>query len=218
MDRPVKPARQYNSPRRQTQARETRAAILDAARTSFLERGYAATTVGDIAAAVGVSVETVYKAFGNKAGLVKAIFDVAIVGDDEPVPLQEREMVARIEAESDGRKKLAIYGTEYATRAERAVPVQLLVRNAAASDAGARAVLDQLNDERLAGMTAFAQHLADSRVLRKGVRANDARDILWLYTSPEVYERLVVERGWSAKRFGTWIADQLVAALLSRGV
>jgi AcrR family transcriptional regulator len=218
MDRPVKPARQYNSPRRQTQARETRAAILDAARTLFLERGYAATTVGDIAAAVGVSVETVYKAFGNKAGLVKAIFDVAIVGDDEPVPLQEREMVARIEAEPDGRKKLAIYGTEYATRAERAVPVQLLVRNAAASDAGARAVLDQLNDERLAGMTAFAQHLADSRVLRKGVRANDARDILWLYTSPEVYERLVVERGWSAKRFGTWIAEQLVAALLSRGV
>jgi AcrR family transcriptional regulator len=218
MDRPVKPARQYNSPRRQTQARETRAAILDAARTSFLERGYAATTVGDIAAAVGVSVETVYKAFGNKAGLVKAIFDVAIVGDDEPVPLQEREMVARIEAESDGRKKLAIYGTEYATRAERAVPVQLLVRNAAASDAGARAVLDQLNDERLGGMTAFAQHLADARVLRKGVRANDARDILWLYTSPEVYERLVIERGWSAKRFGTWIAEQLVAALLPRGV
>ena len=98
------------------------------------------------------------------------------------------------------------------------MPVELLVRNAAASDAGARAVLDQLNDERLAGMTAFAQHLADSRVLRKGVHANDARDILWLYTAPEVYERLVVERGWSAKRFGTWIAEQLVAALLSRGV
>jgi AcrR family transcriptional regulator len=214
MDRPVKRARPYNSSRRQTQARETRAAILDVARSEFLERGYAATTVGEIAAAVGVSVETVYKVFANKAGLLKAIFDVAIVGDDEPVPLEQRESVARIQAEPDGRKKLAIYGAAYAARAERAVPVQLLARDAAASDPGARAVLDQLNEERLAGMTAFAQHLSEAKVLRRGVRAADACDVLWLFTAPEAYERLVIERGWSTKRFGTWITQQLVAALL----
>jgi AcrR family transcriptional regulator len=214
MTRPVKRARPYDSSRRQAQARQTRAAILDAARARFLERGYAATTVGEIAAVVGVSVETVYKAFANKAGLLKAVFDVAIVGDDEPVPLQQREMVARIQAEPDGRKKLEIYGAAYAERAERAVPVQLLVGDAAASDAGARAVLDQLNQERLTGMTAFSRHLHESKVLRKGVRAADALDILWLFTAPEVYERLVIERGWSTNRFGTWITQQLVAALL----
>ena len=213
MNRPVK-RRSYDSSRRQNQARETRVAILAAARAQFLEHGYAATTVGEIAAAVGVSVETVYKAFANKAGLLKAMFDVAIVGDDEPIPLQQREMVARIHAESDGRKKLAIYGGAYAARAERAVPVQLLVRDAAASDPGARAVLDQLNQERLAGMTAFARHLSDAKVLRGGVRAADARDVLWLFTAPEAYERLVIERGWTRKRFGTWITQQLVAALL----
>jgi AcrR family transcriptional regulator len=214
MSRPVKRARTYDSSRRQAQAFETRAAILDAARTRFLEQGYAATTVGEIAAAVGVSVETVYKAFANKAGLLKATFDVAIVGDDAPVPLQQREMVARIDAEPDGRKKLEIYGAAYAERAERAVPVQLLVRDAAASDAGARTVLEQLNQERLTGMMAFSRHLHGSKVLREGVRAADARDILWLFTAPEVYERLVIERGWSTKRFGTWITQQLVAALL----
>ncbi len=211
---PVKRVRAYDSSRRQHQARQTRAAILEAARGRFLEHGYAATTVGDIAAAVGVSVETVYKAFRNKAGLVKAVFDVAIVGDDEPVPLQQREMVARIQGEPDGRKKLEIYGAAYTERAERAVPVQLLVRDAAASDAGARAVLDLLNQERLTGMTAFSQHLQESKVLRKGVRAADALDMLWLFTAPEVYERLVIERGWSTKRFATWIIQQLVAALL----
>lgn len=214
MDRPVKGARPYDSSRRQAQARQTRAALLEAARARFLERGYAATTVGEIAAAVGVSVETVYKAFGNKAGLLKAMFDVAIVGDDEPIPLQQREMVARIQAEPDGRKKLEIYGAAYAERAQRAVPVQLLVRDAAASDAGARAVLEQLNRERLTGMTAFSRHLHESKVFRKGVRQGDALDILWLYTAPEVYERLVIERGWSTRRFGTWITQQLVAALL----
>lgn len=211
---PVNVSRQYDSSRRQAQARKTRAAVLQAARDRFLERGYAATTVGDIAAAVGVSVETVYKAFGNKAGLLKAMFDVAIVGDDEPIPLQQREMVARIEAERDGREKLRIYGAAYAERAERAVPVQLLVRDAAASDPGARAVLEQLNRERLAGMTAFSRHLRESKVLRKGVRQADAIDILWLFTAPEVYERLVIERGWSTRRFGTWITQQLVAALV----
>ena len=214
MDRPVKRSRAYNSSRRQAQARETRAAILAVARAQFLERGYAATTVGEIAGAAGVSVETVYKAFANKAGLLKAVFDVAIVGDDEPVPLEQRESVARIQAEPDGRKKLAIYGTAYAARAERAVPVQLLVRDAAASDPAARAVLDQLNEERLTGMSAFARHLADAKVLRRGVRAADARDILWLFTAPETYERLVIERGWTTKRFGNWITHQLVAALL----
>ena len=214
MSPPVKRARPYDSSRRQAQARLTRAAILEAARARFLEHGYAATTVGQIAADVGVSVETVYKAFANKAGLLKAMFDVAIVGDDEPVPLQQREMVARIQAEPDGRKKLEIYGAAYAERAQHAVPVQLLVRDAAASDAGARAVLDQLNHERLTGMTAFSRHLHDSKVLGKGVRAADALDILWLFTAPEVYERLVIERGWTTRRLDTWITQQLVAALL----
>jgi AcrR family transcriptional regulator len=214
MAREVKRARAYDSSRRQAQARQTRAAILEAARARFLEDGYAATTVGEIASDVGVSVETVYKAFANKAGLLKAMFDVAIVGDDEPIPLAQREMVARIIAEPDGRRKLEIYSTAYVERAERAVPVQLLVRDAAASDAGARAVLDQLNEERITGMTAFSKHLHDAKVLRKGVRTADALDVLWLFTSPEVYERLVMERGWSTKRFGKWMTEQLVAALL----
>ena len=129
----VKGVRSYDSSGRQAQARRTRAAVLEAARAAFLDHGYAATTLGTIAEQAGVSVETVYKAFGNKAGLLKAVFDVAIVGDDEAVPLAARDMVARINVEPDGAKKLAIYSREYAVRAERSVPIQLLVRDAGAS-------------------------------------------------------------------------------------
>jgi len=210
----VKGVRSYDSSGRQAQARRTRAAVLEAARAAFLDHGYAATTLGTIAEQAGVSVETVYKAFGNKAGLLKAVFDVAIVGDDEAVPLAARDMVARINVEPDGAKKLAIYSREYAVRAERSVPIQLLVRDAAAADAGAAGVLEQLKVERLTGMTAFAGHLHQSKVLRKGVSAADARDVLWLFTSPEIYEQLVLERGWSPKRFGTWLTQQLTAALV----
>src|SRR6478672_10547771 len=95
----VKGRRAYDSSRRQEQARRTRAAVLDAARRQFLDAGYAATTMAGVAAGAGVSVETVYKAFANKPGLVKAVFDVAVVGDDEPVPLMQREFVRRNQAE-----------------------------------------------------------------------------------------------------------------------
>ena len=85
--------RAYDASRRQEQARRTRAQILDVARRRFLDDGYAATTVATIAEEAGVSVETVYKAFGNKPGILKTLFDVAIVGDDEPVPLEDEQLV-----------------------------------------------------------------------------------------------------------------------------
>ena len=210
----VKPRRSYNSARRREQARQSRAAVLDAARRMFLERGYAATTVGAIAAAAGVSAETVYKAFGNKPGLVKAVVDVAIVGDDEPVPMLERERVGRMKAETHPRRKLEMYGEHLAESAPRRVPIELLVRAAAASDAGAAGVWEQLESERLAGMTFFARHLDEGGHLRPGISVDEARDVLWTYISAEVYELLVMRRGWTPERYGRWVAEALAAALL----
>src|SRR5579863_8897312 len=100
MTRPVKVSRGYESTLRQGQARQTRQSVLDASRRLFVDQGYAQTTVGAVAAEAGVSVETVYKAFRNKPGLVKALVDVAIVGDDEPIPMIEREFVRRSMAET----------------------------------------------------------------------------------------------------------------------
>ncbi len=214
MSRPVKTPRPYDSSRRQEQARQTRRAVLEAARRIFLDRGYAATTVGAIAGEAGVSVETVYKAFGNKPGLVKAVVDVAIVGDDEPLPMMQRELVRRIEAEPDPRRKLLIYGEHLAESAPRHVPVQLLVRSAAASDPGAAAVWEQMQAERLTGMTAYARHLHEGGHLRAGISADEARDVLWTYNSAEVYELLVLARAWTPQRYGRWVADAMIAALL----
>ncbi len=210
----VKTRRRYDSGRRQEQARENRLAVLAAARRMFLEQGYAATTVGAIAAEAGVSVETVYKAFGNKPGLVKAVVDVAIVGDDEPVPMLQRERVRRIQAEPDPRRKLAMYGEHLAESAPRRVPVELLVRAAAASDPGAAGVWEKLEEERLVGMALFARHLEEGGHLRPGVSADEARDVLWTYNSAELYDLLVLRRRWSPPRYGGWVADALTAALL----
>jgi AcrR family transcriptional regulator len=212
--RPVKPRRPYDATRRQEQARANRAAVLAAARRQFLEQGYAATTIAAVADEAGVSVETVYKAFGNRPGLLKSVIDVSIVGDDEPVPMMEREFVQRSMAEPDPRVVLRTFADHYTEISPRAVPVFLLARQAAASDPGAAAVREQLERERFVGMTAFGAHLHAGGHLRPGVSAQEARDVLWAYTSEEFYDRLVQQRRWSRARFARWMGDALVAALL----
>jgi AcrR family transcriptional regulator len=214
MSDPVKPRRSYDSSRRQEHALANRRAVLEAAHRLFLELGYAATTVGAVAAEAGVSIETIYKSFANKPGLVKAVFDVAVVGDDEPVPMEERAFVLRNIAEPDPTVKLMDYGRHVGEVGPRTGPILLVVRDAAASDAAAAAVWAALQQERLTGMTHFATHLHAGHHLRKGVTMEQARDVLWMHNSVEVWDLLVNQRGWAAKRFGAWIGQQLVAALV----
>ncbi len=210
----VKPSRPYHSLRRQQQARETRRVVLDAARRLFLQDGYAGTTVAAVAADAGVSVETVYKTFGNKPGLVKAVFDVAVVGDDEPVPLLEREFVRRNMAEPDPRRKLLDYGRHLAEVAPATGPLLLVVRAAAATDNAAAQVWEQLQTERLTGMSVFARHLHEGGHLRSGVSVDEARDVLWAHNSVELWDLLVNQRQWTDEQFGHWVAGQVIAALL----
>ena len=213
----VKPRRPYDSSWRREQAGRTRAAIVEEARRLFLERGYAATTVASVAAVAGVSVETVYKAFGNKARLLKAAFDAAIVGDHQPVPMLQRELVQRINAEPDPRRKLSLYGEHLAEAGPRASALQLVARAAAASDPEAAGVWEQMVEERLLGMTQFARHLHEEGHLRAGISVDEARDVLWMFNSVELYDLLVIQRGWTPPRYGAWIAAALQAALLPAG-
>ena len=205
--------RQYDSSRRQARAQESRAAVLRAALDRFLEQGYSSTTIAQIAGDADVSVETVYKTFGNKAGLLKAVFDVAVAGDDEPVPMVERDDIQRVIAEPDAARKLALYFEHFVDTMPRTAPVQLLVRDAAATNDDANAVWRQLRREQLEAMTQFARDLDATGQLR--VPATTARDLLWTYHSLELYELLVLERGWSRKRYRAFLLDALVAALLT---
>ena len=215
MSRNVKRAgpRQYDSSRRQARAQESRAAVLRAALDRFLEQGYSSTTIAQVAGDADVSVETVYKTFGNKAGLLKAVFDVAVAGDDEPVPMVERDDIQRVIAEPDAARKLALYFDHFVDTMPRTAPVQLLVRDAAATNDDAHAVWQQLRREQLEAMTQFARDLDATGQLR--VPATTARDLLWTYHSLELYELLVLERGWSRKRYRAFLLDALVAALLT---
>src|SRR4051794_23263570 len=213
MSTPSEPKRRYDSRHRQERARASRGAVLEAARTLFLEQGYASTTLAQIAEAADVSVPTVYKAFANKAGLLKAVFDVAVAGDDDPVPMAERPAILAVIAEPDAGRKIALYTRDHAARARQSVPVQLLARDAGAADPDAAAVWSQTRSELLDGMAQFARDLARTGKLR--VSAGTARDVLWTFYSPELYELLVLERHWSPNRYRSFVENGVVAALLS---
>jgi AcrR family transcriptional regulator len=214
MSSPVKARRPYDSSGRQQQAQRTRRSVIDSAHRLFLERGFAATTMPAVAEAAGVSVQTVYKVFGTKTRLAKAVFDVAMAGDDEPGVMLDRPLLARAHAEPDAHRKLQLYGDFLAEVAPRHVPIQLVIRDAAATDPEAKAVWAQLQADRLRAMTTFARALHTAGHLRPGISTAEARDVLWTYNSAEVFQLLVTERGWSPRRYGRWVADALTAALL----
>jgi AcrR family transcriptional regulator len=208
----VKKNRRYDVTRRQESARRTRVAIIDAAERRFLRDGYASTTIAAVAADAGVSVDTIYKSFGGKPGLVRAIRNRALEGQG-PVPA-ERRSDALHDREHDPRTIIKAWGALTAEVAPSVAPILLLIRSAAATDAEAVVLLEEMDADRLRRMTDNARRLRDAGHLRRGITLARAADVLWTYSAPELYELLVLRRGWSRSRYGRFVADAMIDALL----
>lgn len=210
--RDVKVRRRYDASTRRERARRNREAVLDVAECQFLSRGYGATTVSDIAQAAAVSPETIYKAFGGKAGLVKAIYDRGLEGQG-PLPAYQRSDEMR-ERETDPRVIMREWGRLTAEVASVVTPIRLLLRSAAATDADLARLLEDRDRERLERMRHHARFLAERGYLRDDVTANRATDVLWACSSAEFYELLVMQRGWSLEQFASFITDFMISGLL----
>jgi len=210
----VKRRRPYDSSGRLEQARLSREAVLSAAEREFLARGYARTTVARLAQKAKVSVETIYKAFGGKPGLVRALVERGLAGRG-PVPAPQRSDAMSAE-ESDPRRLVGRWGTLTAEVSPLVAPLLLLVREAAASDPELRVVLRDIDQKRLTRMQHNAQVLAARGFLRAGVTPDEAGDLMWTLTAPELYDLLVVRRGWTPEKLGELVTTTLVATLLPR--
>lgn len=209
--------RVYDNTRRAEQARLTRRGILHAARELLVEHGPAAVTMRDVATRAGVSVETVYKTFRTKAALIKDVYDVTLAGDDEPISMIDRPEHQAVFAASDPREKLARYAFAARRISERVGP--LLARLLAGARGGDPDLLqfrETINQERMAGAGGIVRHLASTGSLRGDVDPDRACDLVWTLISPEVYELLVVDRGWSPDEYEQWLAQTLTDALAAR--
>lgn len=208
----VKTRRPYDASQRREQAARTRDAILEIARARFLEHGYGGTTVAGIAAEAGISVETVYKAFGGKPGLVRALWQRALAGRG-PVPAPVRSD-ALSSTETDPVAVLRGWGQFTTEVAPQGAPIILLIRAAAATDPEMAALLTEADDQRRTRMRHNARRLQRRGWLRPGITLAQATDILWTYSSAELYDLLVLKSGWPINRYGQFIGDALTAALL----
>jgi AcrR family transcriptional regulator len=201
--------RAYNATGRRAAADESKSAILDAAQRLFLRDGYAATTIAAIGKAAGVSVETIYKGFGGKPGLVRAIRARGLAGAGTVHAEQRSDAMQANEA--DARRVVKAWAELSSEVSPRVSPILLLVRDAATQDREMADLQVELDDERLARMAKNAGTLERLGIASSRARA---RDILWLATSPEIYELLVLRRGWSVKAYSGWIEQMLAGTLL----
>ncbi len=199
----------------QARTRLARAAVVRAAGQLFVERGYGATTMEAISNLAEVPPATVYRLFSSKSGILKALLDVSIAGDDEPVPVAERPQVQALLAEPDPARQLAGFVTVAIQVNTRVGPLYRMLVSAAGTDPDATVLLDGLTSQRQQGQRVIARALARAGVLRPELRERDAADVIHALASPEVYRLLVIDRGWKAERYQRWLTDALVHQLLA---
>jgi AcrR family transcriptional regulator len=201
----------------QARTRLARRAVVDAARALFVERGYQSTTIDAISDHADVPAATVYRLFSSKLGILKAVLDVSIAGDDQALALPERPQVAALFAEDDPEKLLAGFAGITVAINARSSDIYRILSSAAGSDPAAAVLLADYQQKRDDGQGRIARSLARARALRPGLRQRDAADLVHALMSPELYRLLVVDRNWTPERYEQWLteilADQLTARL-----
>ncbi|BAK34335.1 putative TetR family transcriptional regulator [Microlunatus phosphovorus NM-1] len=207
--------RSYVSTLRDAQARQTRRQVVAAAGRLFAGQGFAATTIEAIAAEAGVSRKTVFTSVGNKVALLKLAYDYAMAEDDEPVPMVERSGLQVVIAEPDPYQQMKLYAAFVTETGARTSALWLALRGAAEVDPEARELYTRWEQERLDSMRSGPVPVFVERgVLRPDVTPDEAAVIFWMLIDPALYHRLVLQAGWSAERFQSWLYEQFVNQVL----
>jgi AcrR family transcriptional regulator len=206
--------RTYDSPLRRAQAAATRRGVIEAATRLFVEHGFVATSVDDIAREAGVSRATVFTSVGGKATLLKTAYDVALVGDDEPVPMPQRPWAQGVRRATTAAGMLDAYADLVLVLASRVGAITDTIRGAAGADPEVRAVWAKIQEERRVGAGNIVRFAIERGGIREGLDPVAAADVVWLINDPSLYVRLVTERGWKPSAFRDWVADTLKRQLL----
>ncbi|GAA1615338.1 MULTISPECIES: TetR/AcrR family transcriptional regulator [Kribbella] len=217
MSEPVKKQakrRPYRSAVRADSARRTRQAIVAAAGELFVAKGYAATSLAEVAEAAGVARPTVFAAFGSKAALLRQALDQALAGDDDPVPVAQRPWFQPVWQASAPADVLEAYAGVCVLIAGRAAPLFEAVHRAADDSPEAEELWQTLRDNRRAGAHMVLEHLLTVGSLTDGLDLGSAVDILAVFNDPAHYANLVLGRGWPEARFRGWLAAAMRSSLL----
>jgi AcrR family transcriptional regulator len=214
MGEPVKSTRRYESPRRRKQAADTRQDILAAAQRLFEGQGYAATTMAAIATEAGVSLKTVYLAVETKSALLRALWNLLLRGDDDDVPISERQGYRDVLEEADAERQLRLNALNARIVKQRAGALMGVIRSAAPTDPELGALWSRIQSEFYDNQRAIVEALAAKDALRPGLDVARATDILWTLNHPDVW-LLLRERGWTPEEWEQWFGDAVCSQLLA---
>jgi TetR/AcrR family transcriptional regulator of autoinduction and epiphytic fitness len=206
--------RGYRSPRREMQARRTRARIIAAAAQRFLAHGYAGTTMRAVALDAGVALPTIELAFRTKARLLKAVIDVAIAGDDDQVAMLDRQWAKRAESIAGAPDFVAAFARVLADSAERAAGLAATALEAARADEDIAAVAAQLMSQREVMASWLVDGIMHRSALREETDRATAVDTVWALMDPVVFCRLTDDRQWTTARFEHWFTDSVTRLVL----
>jgi AcrR family transcriptional regulator len=207
-------SRPYNSPRRREQAAATRAVILEAAQRLFERDGYSATTMAAVAAEAGVAVKTVYVAFETKSGLLRALWNQLLRGDEGDAPVAEREWYRKAVEEPDPERQLRLNARNSRAAKTRIAAVLDVIRTGATADPDIEKVWARIQTEFHANQRVIVESLAAKKALKRRLGVARATDILWTLNHPDVWQLLVHQRGWSPKQYEQWFGDTSCSQLL----
>jgi AcrR family transcriptional regulator len=213
---PVKTRRRYDSPRRREQAAATRRQILDAAQRLFEEQGYVATSMSAIASEAGVALKTVYVAFETKAGVLRALWNLLLRGDEAPVPVAERSWYRAVIEEPDPERVVSLTAHNSRLVKVRAGAILDVIQRAAPADPDVGALWARIESEFHENQRAIVQVLEDKSALRDGLDVERGADILWTLNHPTLWRLLVGERGWTPDEFEEWLRDAVRSELLGK--
>jgi AcrR family transcriptional regulator len=199
--------------KRSQKAKETRRRIREAAAELFVERGYGATLLQDVADRAGVAVQTIYFTFGNKRTLLKEVADVAIAGDDEPVATMDRPWFHDVLAATSAASHLEALVHGVREILARVAPMAEVLRTAATIDPDLAGLWRHDSDPRYTVHLAAATALVKKPGVRAGMSAAYAADVLFGVLSPELYLLFVRDRGWSPEQWEQWALETVRAQL-----
>ena len=210
----VKP-RRYDSPRRREQAAATRREILAAAQRRFERDGYAATTMAAIAAEAGVALKTVYVAFETKSGVLRALWNVLLRGDEDGTPVPQRDWYREVLGEPDARRQLLETARNSRIAKERIGGIFEVIHAAATTDDDIADLWGRIQTEFRGVLRAIVMSIDEKGALAPALDVERATDLLWTLSHPSVWQLLVRERGWTPDAYETWCAEVTCAELLA---
>lgn len=206
--------RKYSSPQREELARLTRRRILAAAEQELRGEGYHAMTVAALARRAEVSPQTIYNAIGSKAAVIKALYDVLLAGDDEPIPMSSRPEFVSLQQQPDSASTLRAYlGLGMRLHGRVGDLLGAVVRDGPGTDQELKDFVATIEKERRIGCETVIRHIVQRFGPLPGISADRAADVLWTATSFELADRLLRSCGWSPEEFRAWLEIVVVETI-----